>query len=408
MPPAVVERDVASAGRWRILALLSTAELLAMTLWFSATAVAPQLAAEWGLGAGGTAWLTMAVQLGFVTGALASAALSLADLLSARRLVAATAVLGALSNGLLVLAPGAGSAFALRFATGALLAGVYPPGMKMVATWFRADRGLAIGALVGALTVGSAAPHLVRAFTSWPWQGVVLASSACALIGAVLVGVGYRDGPFTFPQPPFSLRHIARVVRVREYRLATFGYLGHMWELYAMWSLVTLFFADVFARGAAAPSAGVRAALAGFAVIATGGLGCVVAGRWADRLGRERITIWSMVTSGACALAVGWLAAAPAWLLVAIALIWGFAVVADSAQFSALVTEVAPQDAVGTALTLQTSLGFLLTAGTIWMAALVSTRFGWGAAFSLLALGPAFGSASMARLKTIRSRQNRG
>ncbi len=389
-----------------MLALLAAAELLAMTLWFSATAVAPQLAAEWGLDAGGTAWLTMAVQLGFVTGALASALLSLADLLSARRLFAGAAVLGALANGLVVLAPGAASAFVLRFATGSLLAGVYPPAMKMVATWFRAGRGLAIGALVGALTIGSAVPHLVRAFASWPWQGVVLASSACALIAAALVAVGYRDGPFAFPQPPFSLRHIARVVRVREYRLATFGYLGHMWELYAMWSLVTLFFADVFVRGAAAPSAGGRAALAGFAVIATGALGCVVAGRWADRLGRERITIWSMVTSGACALIVGWLAAAPAPLLVAVALLWGFAVVADSAQFSALVTEVAPQDAVGTALTLQTSLGFLLTAGTIWMAALVSARFGWGIAFSLLALGPALGSASMARLKTIRSRQS--
>src|SRR5690606_6118947 len=252
----------------------------------------------------------------------------------------------------------------------------------------------------------SAVPHLVRAFASWPWQGVVLASSACALIAAALVAVGYRDGPVAFPQPPVSLLHIARVARVRESRLAPSGYLGHMWELYAMWSLVTLFFADVFARGAAAPSAGGRAALAGFAVIATGALGCVVAGRWADRLGRERITIWSMVTSGACALIVGWLAAAPAPLLVAVALLGGFAVVADAAQCSARVTEVAPQDAVGTALTRQTSLGFLLTAGTIWMAALVSARFGWGIAFSLLALGPALGSASMARLKTIRSRQS--
>lgn len=398
---------VAAAGRWRVLALLAAAELLAMTLWFSTTAVAPQLAAEWGLDAGGTAWLTMAVQLGFVAGALTSAALSLADLLSVRRLFVGAAVLGALANGLVVLAPGATSAFALRFVTGALLAGVYPPAMKMVATWFRADRGFAIGVLVGALTVGSAAPHLVRAFAAWPWQGVVLASSGCALAAAALVGAGYRDGPFAFPQPPFSLRHIARVVRVREYRLATLGYLGHMWELYAMWSLVTLFFADVFARGAA-PSAGWRAALAGFAVIAVGGLGCVVAGRWADRLGRERITIWSMLTSGTCALLVGWLTHAPPWLLVAIALVWGFAVVADSAQFSTLVTEVAPQDAVGTALTLQTSLGFLLTAGTIWMAAQVSARFGWGVAFSLLALGPAFGSASMARLKMLRSRQGRG
>ncbi|HEX7088785.1 MAG TPA: MFS transporter [Longimicrobiales bacterium] len=403
MPAAAAVLERAAAGRWRMLALLAAAELLAMTLWFSATAVAPQLAERWSLGAAGTAWLTMAVQLGFVVGALASAALSLADLWSARRLFAAAAALGALSNGLLVLAPGAGSAFALRFGTGVLLAGVYPPAMKMVATWFRADRGLAIGVLVGALTIGSAAPHLVRAFASWAWQGIVLASSACALVAAALAAFGYRDGPFAFPQPPFSLRHIARVVRVREYRLATFGYLGHMWELYACWALIALFFRDVFQDAGAIPeAASARAAVVAFAVIGVGGAGAALAGQWADRLGRERITIWSMAASGACALVIGWLAPLPAWALVGVALVWGFAVVADSAQFSALVTEVAPADAVGTALTLQTSLGFLLTAGTIWLATATSSRFGWGPAFSLLAVGPALGIASMARLRGVR------
>ncbi|HEX7048931.1 MAG TPA: MFS transporter [Longimicrobiales bacterium] len=389
--------------RWRALALLSTAELLAMTLWFSATAVAPALAAEWTLDAGGVAWLTMAVQLGFVCGAALSALLNLADIIPARPLFTGAALLGALANALVVLAPGAGAAIALRFATGALMAGVYPPAMKMIATWFREGRGLAIGTIVGALTIGSATPHLVRAFATVDWRPVVLASSAMAIAAAALVAVGYRDGPFAFPRARFSWALAGSVLRHRETRLATLGYLGHMWELYAGWALVAIFARDLFlGHGAEPGAAGALAGVTGFAVIAIGGLGAVLAGVWADRLGRERVTIWAMVASGAGSLALGWLLAAPLWIVLPIALVWGFAIVADSAQFSAVITEVAPQDAVGTALTLQTSLGFLLTAFTIWLATTVSDRVGWGPAFSMLALGPVFGIAAMARLKNVR------
>lgn len=395
------------AGRWRILALLSTAELFGMSLWFTASAVSPQLREIWALDAQQAAWLTTVVQLGFVAGTAIAALLNLADVVPARSYFAASALLGAVANALLVVAPGYRTALALRFLTGLFLAGVYPPAMKMIATWFRDGRGLAIGTVVGALTLGKATPYLTRAIGGAALEPVVLAASGGAIAASLLVAHGYRDGPFPFARRPFSWRLVGAVVRDRPTRLATAGYLGHMWELYATWSLVSIFFADFFGRRAADPAgAEGLASLVGFLVIAMGGLGAVLAGAWADRLGRERITIWAMLVSGACSLTVGWLMDAPTWAVVTLALVWGFAVVADSAQFSAIVTEVAPKHAVGTALTLQTSLGFLLTGFSIWLTVEVSSRIGWGGAFSLLAFGPAFGIASMARLKIIRLREN--
>lgn len=379
-----------------------------MTLWFSATAVASQLVEAWGLGPAGAAWLTMAVQLGFVTGAAGSALLNLADIWPARRLFVATSLAAAVVNAAVVWAPTPGAGLLFRFLTGVLLAGVYPPAMKMAATWFRAERGLAIGALVGALTIGSAVPHLTRALGSWDWPVVVLASSGFAIAGAALVAAGYRDGPYAFPAAPFSWSLVAEVLRERKVRLANLGYLGHMWELYACWALIALFFHDYFlAAGASASASRTLAGTVAFSAIAIGGLGSVLAGAWADRLGRERVTIVSLAVSGGCALVIGWLTFLPAWALVSIALVWGFAIVADSAQYSALMTEVAPSHAVGTALTLQTSMGFLLTVFTIWLGARVSAWLGWGPAFSLLALGPAFGIGAMARLQRVRY-QERG
>lgn len=390
-------------ARWRVLALLSLAELLGMSLWFTASAVAPRLQALWGLDAHQAGWLTTAVQLGFVAGTAVAAALSLADLLPARPYFAVSALCAALANALLVVAPGFAAALALRFLTGLFLAGVYPPAMKMIATWFRSGRGLAIGTVVGALTLGKATPYLLRAFEGARLEPVVLTASAGAALAGLLVAWGYRDGPFPFPRRPFSWRLAGAVVRHRPTRLAIGGYLGHMWELYAGWTLVSVYFFDFFrARGASVVAAGSISGLTGFAVIGMGALGAVFAGAWADRLGRERVAIWAMAVSGACSLVLGWLMAAPPWLVVTIALLWGFTIVADSAQFSAVVTEVAPAHAVGTALTLQTSAGFLLTAGSIWLAVEVSSRFGWGPAFSLLAIGPALGILAMVRLKTVR------
>jgi MFS family permease len=381
-----------------MLALLGVAELLGMSLWFTASALSPQLRTLWGLDAQQAGWLTTAVQLGFVAGTGVAAVLNLADVVPSRRYFACAALCAAAANAALALAPGYAAALGLRFLTGFFLAGVYPPGMKMVATWFQARRGLAIGTVVGALGLGKAAPYLLRAMEGATLRPVVLVTSAGAAAAAVLVASLYRDGPFPFPRRAFSWALVGTVVRHRETRLATAGYLGHMWELYAMWTWAPLFLAASAATlGARAPSPG-WIDVAAFGTIGCGAVGCVAGGWAADRMGRARWVNLSMAASGACCLVVGFLHGG-AWIpLVALMWIWGFFVVADSAQFSAMVTEVAPPHAVGTALTLQTSLGFLLTMVTIQGVPLVVDAAGWAWAFPLLALGPAAGIAAIRRL----------
>ncbi|MEJ2540693.1 MAG: MFS transporter [Gemmatimonadota bacterium] len=310
--------------------------------------------------------------------------------------------MGAGANLALLVAPGFGSAALLRFATGFFLAGVYPPAMKMCATWFRSSRGLAIGTVVGALTVGKALPYLLKALGEAPLETVILGTSMAGGAGAVLVLAFYRDGPFSFPSRPFAWSRVGELLRHRPTMLATGGYLGHMWELYAGWLLAAPYFLAFFQlRGD--PRAGLLSALWGFGVIAAGGLGAVVAGRWADVWGRERVANGAMLLSGSCSLVLGWLLHAPLWVTGSVALLWGVTIVADSAQFSAVVTEVAPSHAVGTALTLQTMMGFALTGVSMQVAAAVVERTGWGPGLSLLALGPAFGILSMRRLRTHRA-----
>jgi MFS family permease len=389
------------ASRWVVLALLSVAVLAAMSPWFTASAAAGFFRAEHGLGTGRLAWLTGAVQVGFVAGTLVAAILNLADLVPARIYFPLSALLAAGANALILLAPGYEELMLLRFATGFFLAGVYPPAMKMAATWFRGARGMAIGTVVGALTVGKAAPFLLRAGGGDDAVPVILGASVAGLAGAVLILVLYRDGPFSFPRRPFRWDLVGRVLAHRPTRLAIWGYLGHMWELYAVWSAIGLFFAAHFVGRVADPEG--AGAMVAFWVIAVGGVGAVVAGVWADRWGRERVAAGALWVSGAVALGIGWLVHAPTWLLVGLALVWGITVVADSAQFSALVTEVSMPHAAGTALTLQTSMGFLLTTVTIQAVPWIAESWGWGPAFALLVPGPLFGIWAMARLKALRA-----
>jgi MFS family permease len=384
---------------------VALAELLGMSLWFAANAVAPQLRDRWGLTTSQTGWLTTAVQLGFVLGTATSALLNLADIVPSRRLFAGSAMLGAVANAALLGAPGYELALLCRLATGFALAGVYPPAMKMISTWFRARRGLAVGTIVGALTVGKAGPYLVHALPGAGVTPVVLSASAAAVLAGALVLIGYRDGPYPFPPRPFSWGLVAIVVRERRWRLATGGYLGHMLELYSAWTWLPAFIAaSVVAQGssAARPDDGLVAALS-FAAIAAGGLGCLWGGLVGDRRGREWLVTVAMAASGACAIIIGLTFGRSLWLLMPIALLWGFFVVADSAQFSVLVTESVPAHAVGTALTVQTSLGFLLTMVSIQLVPPVVEALGWPWAFPGLALGPVLGIAAIRRLARLRS-----
>lgn len=390
--------------KWTQLALIATAELLAMTLWFSASAVVPQLAEEWALSGAGRSWITMSVQIGFVCGALISALATLADRIQPRHLCAICALGGALANALVALvADGATVAIAFRFLTGAMLAGVYPPGMKLIVTWCREDRGLGIGILIGALTTGSALPHLLNAVPLGgetgipPWRPVVYATSVMAVVSAIMMLVVIRSGPHHSKSAPFDIKAAGRVLRDKPTRLANYGYFGHMWELYAMWTCVPAFLLASYAR-ADLPTQAAR--LAGFGVIAIGAAGCVIAGVWADRVGRTVVASASMVVSGACALGAGFLIDMPIVATI-VCFVWGFAVVADSAQFSAATSELAEPEYIGTALTLQTSIGFLLTLFTIRMTDAIAESSGWSLAFVILAIGPVFGVISMMRLRAL-------
>jgi MFS family permease len=399
-----------------MLMLLATAETLGMSLWFAASAVSTSLASRWEVSTStGAAWLTTAVQLGFVAGTAVAAVLNLADLIPGARYFAASAVLGSAANAALLLAEDFRLALATRFFTGFFLAGVYPPAMKMVATWFRARRGVAIGTVVGALTVGKATPYLVLAVagavadtttargnghTIW----VVVAASIGAFTAAVLVFSGYRDGPYPFQPRPFSWRLAADVWQGRQWRLATSGYLGHMWELYAFWTWIPAFLAASFGVGISSPQRVDPSfvATAAFITIAVGGLGCIWGGVTADRTGRERLVILAMAASGSCALFMPLAFGHTDWLLTLFVCVWSFFVIADSAQFSALVTESVPPHAVGTALTLQTSLGFLLTTFSIQLVPPIAALVGWRWVFPILALGPVLGIIAIRRLVVLK------
>jgi MFS family permease len=384
-------------GALRALILLAAGELLAMGLWFGVSAVAPQIANEWQLSPGTTAWLTLSVQLGFVAGTLISALFNLADVIRARHLFALTAFLAAIVNALLaafVHTPAA--AIVLRFLTGAFLAGVYPPGMKLVATWFRKSRGFGLGVIVGALTLGKASPYLVNAFGSSHWRVNVGIASVVATVGALIVALFVREGPYALPNQPFDFSQVTQVVRNRGVRLANLGYFGHMWELYAMWTWIPAMMRASVAKSGDVP---VLAEAGSFLVIGSGAIGCVIAGRLADRIGRTIVASTAMAISGTCCLVIGALFGRSPIPLLIVAAIWGATVVADSAQFSACVTELGDPRYIGTALTMQTCIGFLLTTVSIRMMPPLVDRVGWQYAFAALAIGPFLGIIAMMRLR---------
>jgi MFS family permease len=387
----------------RMLIWIALAEFLAMTLWFSATAVTPALVSAFTMTPGEAAWLTMAVQAGFVAGTLVTAIFNLPDVINARHLFALGCVIGAAANAGVTGSSTAAGAIALRLITGVALAWVYPPGMKIVAGWFERRRGTALGVLIGALTIGSAFPHLLAALSAGlPWRTVVLATSVLALAGGAVVTWLVRDGPYVAVNAPFDPRAALKVLTNRGTRLATFGYLGHMWELYAVWTWMATFAAASLQAYAAAHGAHVGAgsgSLAAFVAIASGAFGAAAAGVLADRLGKARVAAWAMLISAACCVLAGFAFGAPPVWLYALIVVWGIAVVADSAQFSALVAEYSPRDHVGTALTLQTCAGFILTMVSIRLLPIAARSVGWQWSFVVLVPGPLLGVLAMRALR---------
>jgi len=381
----------------RALIAIAVSQLFALALWFSTAAVLEPLKEAWALTSTQATFLALAVQLGFVVGALAFALGGLVVFVPARRLFVMSALVGAAANGaLLTLGAGDGPiAIVLRFVTGVALAGVYPSGLKVMSGWFRSGRGTALGVLVGALTVGSASPHLVSGL-GFGWQGVLLAASGLTIVAAMIMGLAVADGPFEVARSSFDMKQVGRVMANRGFRLATYGYLGHMWELYAMWTWTSTWLVRSAQSGG--QSSG-WVAVATFAIIAIGGVGAWAAGVAADRRGRTVVAGASLAVSGLTALVTPLLFGRHPALVVGVFLVWGFAVVADSAQFSTMVTEVAEDAYRGTALTLQTALGFVLTLVTIQGVPVVADALGWQWSFPVLALGPIAGIAAMRQLR---------
>ncbi|MBN6051130.1 MFS transporter, partial [Nonomuraea sp. RK-328] len=385
----------------RNLLILAGTLLLLKSTWFSATAVIPQVRQEWQLTPDLAAWLTISVQWGFVAGAVLSAVFVVSDALPPIRLIFLSSIGAAVANLALLLTHDALTGSLARFATGLFIAGVYPPSLKLISTWYRDGRGAAMGLLVGALTVSSGVPHLINGLGGLNWRTVIVVTSVLTLAGGLITLTVVKEGPYPFPAAVLDPRQARRILRDRGTRLAMIGYLCHMWELYAMWTWFLLFFS------AALRAHGMEGSLLGvyvtFAVFVIGGVANYTGGVLGDRFGRERTAIVMMGASAACAAFIGLLMGAPLWLLILVSLVWGYAVVGDSVQFSALVTELADQSYVGTALTLQMAFGFLLTGATIWLVPAAEQAVGWTWAFSVLALGPLAGIVAMLRLLRVRA-----
>lgn len=377
--------------------VLILSQIAVLSVWFSSAAVFAEMSAEADLGTADLAWLSTATQVGFGLGAIVFGLAGWADRYDPRKVFAISAALSAAANSLLLVAPiGGPEAIALRALTGAFLAGVYPVGMKIAVGWTLKHRGLLVGALVGALTLGSAAPHLIAFSGGADWQVTIWVSSGIAILGGLsMLTVGL--GPYHARAPRLELAAVFTAWTNRRIRYAILGYVGHMWELYAFWAWVGVIAGTSFAVSGADPD-GSLAKLTAFLAIALGGFVCIPAGALADRFGKARVAAIVMVLSCTTALIAAFAFGGPAWIMIAVLIVWGLTVVPDSALFSTLVADAAPPERVGSIMTLQTAIGFLLTAVTVQLTPIAAEAFGWPVVLAIMAIGPALGVLAMRAL----------
>ncbi|PRQ06793.1 MFS transporter [Enhygromyxa salina] len=382
----------------RALVVISIGVLLASSTWLSGTAAARELARVWALSPSEAARLTSATQWGFIAGTLVYAATNLADRFDARRVFCGSAVLGACFNlGFAWLSDGLWSALVLRFATGMTLAGVYPVGMKLIAGWYREGLGWRLGVMVGCLTLGTAFPFGVAALgLALDWRALASIASIASVVGGLLVRLGCDEGPLLRTRARLDLRVVGRVFRHRPFRDAAFGYFGHMWELYALWSLTAVWLDARFAAANAGAWAE-RVSLLAFATVGVGALGCVAGGLLSRRLGERKVALIALTGSGVACLISGFAFELPPGWLTVFLLAWGVLVVADSPQFSALAARHAPSEYTGTALTIQNGLGFAISTVSIQLVPRLAELVGWRWVFAVLAIGPMVGVYFTAR-----------
>ncbi|MBT5475393.1 MAG: MFS transporter [Chloroflexi bacterium] len=390
-----------SRSKSRALVLVSLATFFSLSVWFSTNAISGALEVEKSIDESSMAILTIAVQLGFVFGTLLIAVTNLSDLINARTLFAYAAVLAALANLLVIPFDSTPALIAARFATGAFLGGVYPPAMKVISGWYTKGRGFALGTMVGALTIGSGSPHLLRSVFSENWQAVIIGSSVLAISGGLILKFLVKDGPHEVRGAKFNPKYLIGAISQRGPRLALTGYLGHQWELYAMWAWLGSFMLYIVGQKSLIGDRLDLASALTFLVFAVGAVASSYAGIWSEKIGRTAVTSIAMVISGGVAAFIGFIPPEMTVLIVILAMIWGASVIADSAQFSTAMTELSDPAYRGTMLTFQTGIGFALTAVSIWLLPIVKDSSGWGWAFAMLALGPVVGTTAMLRLRSL-------
>jgi MFS family permease len=391
-------RKLKSSGA--VLLVLTVAQFFALTLWFNATAVIPQLIPYYDLSQNDIDLLSMTVTVGFVVGCMISSLFNLPDVIKTKNIFTFSALAGGLSNAVSSFSTSFSGVVVCRFLTGIFLAGVYPTGMKLAVTWFREGRGYAVGLIIAALTAGSGLPYLFN-LTYFPdWRIIMNVSTVLAVIGGLLVWIFIAEGPYDAGVARFDPGNIGQIVRNKALRLASYGYFGHMWELYAMWVWIPSFLRDSYLHSHPGSDPTSFFSMGTFLVFIGGAIATSFGGKIADAYGRTTFNIIMLALSGVSSLMIGLFFDKPIIALL-IAVFWGMTVIPDSPQYSSMIAELVEPAYVGTALTLQTAVGFLLTIFSIKILPIFVKVVGWSYGFTILALGPVIGIISMVRLREL-------